>query len=137
MVSPMQHPLFSTLWLLLALLLGGCSDRAARRTQQLEDRVRRLEAWVEALQAQLGRLQRPSDAARVTDLAGARTCAFDLARVLEAYCGDNGRYPAAGELVFPGSCADLRVDWRQLGGAGYAFDVLSTKGAVLASQQGP
>ncbi len=108
-----------------------------RRTQQLEDRVNRLEARVGALEVQLERLRGTADAERVTDLAGARTCAFDLARALEAYRNDNGRYPNAGEVVFPGSCADLRVNWRALSGAGYAFDVLGQDGAALTSQKGP
>lgn len=128
---------FPVLCVALALSLGACADRSARRVQQLEDRVQRLEKRVGALQARLERLSGPSDAERVTDLAGARTCASDLARALEAYRNDNGRYPAASEVVFPGSCADLRVDWRVLGGANYAFDVLGKDGAVLTSQSGP
>lgn len=122
-----------------AALLGGCADNAsadsaAERVGVLEQRVTRLQAEVERLRGEVQALRGGQNAARVTDLAGARTCALDLARTLEAYRSDNGRYPNPSEITLPGACADLRVDWQKLAADAYAFDVRGRDGALLTHQ---
>ncbi|WP_157448893.1 hypothetical protein [Deinococcus peraridilitoris] len=126
------------LWLLaLPLGLGACAPgEGASANAELEQRVQQLEGEVQQLRKELGEL-RGSDqsAAQVTDLAGARTCALDLARVMEAFRTDNDRYPRASEVTFPGSCAELRVDWRVLQGQRYAFDVRDRSGTLLTREE--
>lgn len=127
--------------LFLPLLLASCADRAEEGravdlTERLNDRIETLERRVETLEGRLDDLsEQTGDADRVADLAGARTCALDLARTLEAFRTDNARYPRASEVTFPPSCTDLRVDWTRLTGGAYAFDVQDQRGRVLTRQR--
>ena len=123
--------------LLLPCLLSGCADRASQRERDLEARVTRLEAQVRELSAALKRAQEPADTENVAVLAGARTCALDLARALEAYRTDNDRYPPPDLVGLPASCADFRVDWRKIAANAYAFGVQTQGGQNLTEQQGP
>lgn|GEM_PF-5339022 len=111
--------------------LTACADRAP--DSALASRVARLEREVASLRAEVRRL-RDGGAERVTDVAAANACALDLAQSLEGYRTDNDRYPAPADVIMPSSCADLRVEWRQLTPRAYAFDVSDTSGRVLTRQ---
>ncbi|MFC4454958.1 hypothetical protein [Deinococcus sonorensis] len=122
----------SRVLLLFPLLLTACTDRPSAREQQLEQRVARLEAQVRQLQQQAAA---PGSAQRVTTLAAAQYCASELARELEAYNQDNGRYPAAPAVTLPNACADFQVQWKTLQAGTYRFSVSGSDGRELATEQ--
>lgn len=124
--------------LVLVGLLSGCQDREARAgTARLEARVAALEAQVRALAATRPDAASGADPDEVVMRAAGQHCANDLARVLETHRRDAGTYPAAREVLLPGSCLDLRVGWRALGPRAYAFSVSDTQGHQLAEGRGP
>lgn len=135
-LNSMPRPHIRVRWLAagLLLVLSACAARQDDRVAALEARLERLESEVRRLRTELNELH-GQDAARITDLAGARTCALEVARALEAYRSDNGRYPRASEVTFPGSCAGLRVNWRALQAGRYAFDVLGEGGQLLTREE--
>ena len=136
MPRPAARPL---LFLALAGLLGACAGREAAPTPDpdLAGRVEELEREVRELRADLAEVRELTggDAARVARVAAAQTCGLDLARLMEAFRTDNARYPRVNEIVFPGSCADLRVDWKTLEAGEFAFDVLDSRGRLLVEQR--
>lgn len=124
--------------LMLAALLSGCQDQQARAdTARLEARVAALEAQVRALAASRPDAASGADPDEVVMRAAGQHCANDLARVLEIYRRDAGTYPAAREVLLPGSCLDLRVGWRKLSPRTYAFGVSDGEGRLLAEGRGP
>ena len=142
MVKWMRRCPLTSLALLAVILLTSCTGGNGETRNgdtgnaALADRVAQLEREVKRLRAEVAELRGSSDPERVEVVAGARSCALDLARALEAYRTDNKRYPPAASITVPGSCSGLRVDWEALKENQYAFVVRDERGEVLTRQAG-